>query len=47
MVDGVQKYTYAITVQASDDEFTAALPVTITVDDVDETPVISGREGGR
>ena len=42
MVDGVQKYTYAITVQASDDEFTAALPVTITVDNVDETPVISG-----
>ena len=42
MVDGVQKYTYDITVQASDDEFTAALPVTITVDNVDESPVISG-----
>ena len=42
MVDGVQKYTYDITVQASDDEFTAPLPVTITVDNVDETPTISG-----
>ena len=42
MVDGVQKYTYDITVQASDDVFTAALPVTITVDNVDENPVISG-----
>ena len=42
MVDGAQKYTDDITVQASDDEFTAVLPVTVTVDDVDETPVISG-----
>ncbi|MDE2778132.1 MAG: cadherin domain-containing protein [Chloroflexota bacterium] len=41
-VDGSQKYTFDITVQASDDEFTDSLSVTITVTDVDEDPVISG-----
>ena len=41
-VNNVQKYTYDIKVQASDDEFTASMDVTVTVTDVDETPVISG-----
>ena len=41
-VDGSRKNTYDITVQASDDEFTASLDVTITVTNVDEDPVLSG-----
>ena len=41
-VNGVRKNTYNITVQASDDEFTASMDVTVTVTDVDEPPVISG-----
>jgi len=45
-VDGSQKHTYDITVQASDDEFTASLSVTITVTDLDEDPVISGETDG-
>ena len=45
-VNGSQKYTYDITVQASDDEFTDTLDVTITVTNVDEDPVISGETDG-
>ena len=45
-VDGSRKYTYSLTVQASDDEFTAILSITVTVTDVDEDPVISGETDG-
>lgn len=45
-VNSIRKNTYDIAVQASDDEFTAELDVTITVTDVDENPVISGETDG-
>ena len=45
-VDGTQKYTYDITVQASDNEFTDSVDITITVTNVDEDPVISGETDG-
>ena len=41
-VDGVQKYVYNLTVQASDGEITVPLAITVTVSDVDETPEITG-----
>ncbi len=45
-VDGSQKNTYSLKVQASDDDFTAELSITVTVTDVDEDPVISGETDG-
>ena len=45
-MNGDRKYIYNLTVQASDDEFTATLPLTVTVSNVDETPEISGETEG-